>query len=47
MRNVGKWLLDKSGKYPVNESDEEIFACVRLRRPHRDLICEFQFTAVR
>jgi hypothetical protein len=30
MRNVGKWMRDESGKHPVNENDEEIFA----RRDH-------------
>jgi hypothetical protein len=30
MRSVGKQARDESGKYPVNENDEEIFcACAR------------------
>jgi hypothetical protein len=29
MRNVGKRPRDESGKHPVNEDDEEIFAHVR------------------
>ena len=28
MRSVGKRLRDESGKYPVNENDEEIVRCV-------------------
>jgi hypothetical protein len=26
IENVGKWALEKRGKYPVNEDDEEILA---------------------
>jgi hypothetical protein len=25
IESVGKWALEKRGKYPVNEDDEEIF----------------------
>ncbi|WP_141688168.1 hypothetical protein [Bradyrhizobium paxllaeri] len=33
MRSVGKQARDESGKYPVNEDDEEILcAHVRVRR---------------
>jgi len=31
MRSVGKQALDESGKYPVNENDEEIFAHLRAK----------------
>jgi hypothetical protein len=26
IENVGKWLLDGNGKYPVNENDEKTLA---------------------
>jgi hypothetical protein len=31
MRSVGKQARDESGKYPVNEDDEEIFAHLRAK----------------
>ena len=31
IRSVGKQARDESGKYPVNEDDEEIFAHVRAK----------------
>jgi hypothetical protein len=31
MRSVGKRPRDESGKYPVNENDEEIFAHLRAK----------------
>jgi hypothetical protein len=33
IRNVGKQTRDESGKYPVNENDEEI-SCARNSLPH-------------
>jgi hypothetical protein len=43
--SVGKQAGDESGKYPVNEEDEEICcACTREARLHRGRSYEFQFT---
>jgi hypothetical protein len=44
MRSVGKQARDESGKYPVNENDEDIFAQTGAALACVAMTGKFQFT---